>query len=209
LNRAVSKPIEIKTGCSRCKDKQKVSVIIPAYNEGYEVENTVEDIRAKHNNLILEFVVVDDGSTDGSCDNVRAKVIRHKERLGPGQSRDDGAAAASFDNLVFIDAHMRKEYGNLQMMIDVANENDAWVCCRCSSGVGKTAPSGARVGFFEAIDKNNKTNPSRISAVDGIPEPKWHSAIRMKGDVWRIPALMGGCYVVNKKTYNKTGGFTT
>lgn len=44
----------------------RLSVVITAYNEGEELGRTIESVRA-HTEQSYEIIVVDDGSTDGSC----------------------------------------------------------------------------------------------------------------------------------------------
>jgi dolichol-phosphate mannosyltransferase len=58
----------------------KVIVIIPAYNEAEKISRVVEKIPK---DKVTEILVIDDGSTDGCCDNLPAlgaSVLRHDER---------------------------------------------------------------------------------------------------------------------------------
>jgi hypothetical protein len=82
------------------------SVIIPAYNE----EEGLRIVLRKLFRLIddtYEVIVVDDGSTDGTC-NVAAAfpcgVVSHTSNLGKGQAMKTGIRAARGENLIFIDA---------------------------------------------------------------------------------------------------------
>jgi GT2 family glycosyltransferase len=55
----------------------------------------------------LELIVIDDGSRDGSgqaAADFGARVLRQEHSLGPARARNAGAALASGDILVFIDA---------------------------------------------------------------------------------------------------------
>lgn len=85
------------------------SVVIPVYNaERYIAEclNSLVSQKAK-----LEIIVVDDGSTDNSgkiCDEFASRYnyikVIHIENSGPGNARNVGAAMASGDFLMFVDA---------------------------------------------------------------------------------------------------------
>jgi glycosyltransferase involved in cell wall biosynthesis len=56
-------------------------VIITSFNEGGDVKATIDSVRA--NTTDVEVVLVDDGSTDGSCADAGADVvIQHSERVG-------------------------------------------------------------------------------------------------------------------------------
>lgn len=79
----------------------KVSVIIPAYNEGENIKEVLSPIPEEY-----EVIVVDDCSTDRTPHLARecgAKVIRNSERMGKGASLKRGVKESNGDFLVFID----------------------------------------------------------------------------------------------------------
>jgi len=90
----------------------RVSIVIPAFNEG---ENLVDTVRCVLENTAypdFEIVVVDDGSTDGSGDRLanvvgkdgRVGVVR-TEGVGAANARNVGVTYASGQILIFLDAH--------------------------------------------------------------------------------------------------------
>ncbi|HKR71632.1 MAG TPA: bifunctional polysaccharide deacetylase/glycosyltransferase family 2 protein, partial [Streptosporangiaceae bacterium] len=85
-----------------------VSVVIPAFNEAAGIAATVSSIIASDYPGELEVIVVDDGSTDGTADIVRAlrlpdvRVIRQLNSGKPA-ALDRGIAEAWFDILVLVD----------------------------------------------------------------------------------------------------------
>ena len=97
----------------------RVSVIIPAYNEAGSIGDVVMRIKAQPDLSPSEIIVVDDGSSDDTA--VRAleagaRVVRHPYNLGNGASVKSGAATATGDVLVFMDAdgqHLPKDIGKL------------------------------------------------------------------------------------------------
>ena len=61
-----------------------ISVVITAHNEGEEVRRTLQSVRGATRGL-LEIILVDDASTDGSCAGIEGDEIRllpHARRLG-------------------------------------------------------------------------------------------------------------------------------
>ncbi len=92
----------IKTELQDRYSKHKIIVIIPAFNENNKIKRVVEKIPG---NSVTEILVIDDGSTDGSCDNLHipgASVIKHKIREGIGAAIRDGLKYALEQNYEII-----------------------------------------------------------------------------------------------------------
>lgn len=90
--------------------KVKISVILPVYNvEGY-IERCVESLQTQTLDG-LEFIFVDDCSTDGSMTPVeawgkkdeRVCILRNDKNIGAGPSRNRGIEVARGEYLSFID----------------------------------------------------------------------------------------------------------
>jgi len=109
----------------------KLSVIIPAYNEAKRLPSTLHDAHAwlsKHLSNDFEIIVVDDGSSDGTCQHVRKLIttkpelslIKQPENKGKGAAVRCGMLAAKGDIHVFMDAdhstHIREINGVLASM---------------------------------------------------------------------------------------------
>ena len=83
----------------------KISVIIPVYNEAKTVEEAIKKVETV--NINKEIIAVDDGSTDGSLDILnrlvnegRVKLIQHDKNSGKGAAIKTGLKAAEGDIII-------------------------------------------------------------------------------------------------------------
>lgn len=99
------------------------SVIVPLYNKEREVGAALGSVLAQRL-LPCEIIVVDDGSTDGGADTVRAlasPLIRlvSQENAGVSAARNRGAALAGGTHLAFLDADDCWRPGYLEKMAEM------------------------------------------------------------------------------------------
>lgn len=104
-------------------DAPRMSVIIPAYNEGAMVRNAVEACaRAEYPRERLQIIVVDDGSTDDTWEHVSAaqrerpdlvQAVRLPANAGKRAALAAGFARATGDIWVTIDSDSLVERGAL------------------------------------------------------------------------------------------------
>jgi glycosyltransferase involved in cell wall biosynthesis len=100
----------------------RVSVIIPARNESATIRRTIEAVAAQARpGLDVEVIVVDDESIDDTVEVARkAGAIVLESRAGggnPGATRNRGAAVASGDPIIFLDADCVPAPGWLQALL--------------------------------------------------------------------------------------------
>ena len=101
----------------------KLSVIIPTYNEEKVVGECINSLD-KQTHPDFETIMVDDGSTDGTLDILKAlrgkidnlKILKQKHK-GPGAARNLGAKEARGDILVFVDADMTFDKNFLKNLV--------------------------------------------------------------------------------------------
>jgi glucosyl-3-phosphoglycerate synthase len=86
-----------------------VSVVLPARNEEETVGAIVHAIRRDLPDVVVEVIVVDDGSIDETAavaGRAGARVIRASGGPGKGQAMADGLSASNGDIVVFLDADL-------------------------------------------------------------------------------------------------------
>ena len=112
------------------KKMQKISVIIPVYNvEKFLPQCLNSIIHQTYKNL--EIIIVDDGSTDHSCDiyekfakhDKRIKIIKQKNK-GVSAARNNGLSHATGDYVHFMDSDDYIDLDYYEKMI-TANKNIA------------------------------------------------------------------------------------
>ncbi|MBI5563604.1 MAG: glycosyltransferase [Chloroflexi bacterium] len=85
----------------------RLSVIMPVYNGAAYLDRSLSALKAS-TRPPDEIIVIDNGSTDSSVEPARAHgarvLITPNGQRGPAQARNRGAAAATGDVLVFVDA---------------------------------------------------------------------------------------------------------
>ena len=111
-----------------------LSVVLPAYNEADNVRPMVESGIAALGGLVdaLEFVVVDDGSTDQTwavlsgmaARDGRVRPVRHVTNRGYGAALKTGLGAARHDLIFFTDADRQFDMSEVARLLEKANHWD-------------------------------------------------------------------------------------
>ena len=89
------------------KNKYGLSIIIPAYNEEKIINKCLEAVY-KIKKLNLDVIVIDDGSKDRTATIVSkypCKLIKNKENIGAGLSKNKAIKFAKFNYILIIDAN--------------------------------------------------------------------------------------------------------
>ena len=106
----------------------KVSIIIPVYNTGAELEQCIESLLHQSYND-LEIVLVNDASSDNSSsiceryvreDSAKFKYVEHKVNKGQSTTRNDGIRTATGNWMLFLDSDDTLAEDAIEKMVEVS-----------------------------------------------------------------------------------------
>ena len=142
---------------------QNVSVIMPCFNHGRFVAESVKGILSQTAED-LELIIIDDCSSDNSWDviqslaakNPRIKAIRHEQNRGASKSRNDGLCVANGRFIGFCDADDIWEPQKLRRQLNLLAENPGYDVVYCDASI---------------IDENGRSTGQRFSQRFPPPQP--------------------------------------
>lgn len=177
------------------KKNRLFSIVIPTLNEGSMLSMTVENILKVTAYPDIEVIIVDDGSTDGSCDAYRdtqkpVRVVTGKQ-LGIPRARNLGADEARGEYVLFIDAHCTVS----------ANWIDRFVGALAARDVAIVGPTFTRLSEPEPRGCGNAWINHRL-------ESAWLEPLESDRP-YEVPITPGGCQAFRRKTFLGLGGFET
>lgn len=171
------------------------SVVIPLYNKRSSIINTLNSVKNQHH-AAQEIVVIDDGSSDGGLDLVKALkwpelTIISQKNAGVSTARNNGVKASRNEYVAFLDAddHWSPHFlGQMQRLITRF------------TGYGLYA-SRYQIQVAEGKFKDPKIRLSQLNP-DGYQMHDYLS-IAARGN---LPFMVSSS-VVNKAFFEQVGGF--
>ena len=153
--------------------KPLISVIMPVYNGGSTIRQAVESVFCQ--NIPLELLVIDDGSTDQTSevlsvyqDRPDFHYLKNPHNIGAAASRNRGVQEAHGQYVAFLDADDWWENGKLLLQLDTLHETGRVLC---STGrelmnydgtpAGKYIPVKETVSYRDLL-KHNSINCSSV-----------------------------------------------
>lgn len=153
----------------------RVAVVIPAYNEAATIAEVAAAACAS--DTVDRVVVVDDGSTDGTTDQLAqhsVTVIRHETNLGKGASLWDGmqrAVTEGVEAVITMDGDGQHRAADIPLLVDAAVTHPNRLIIAARLRQRETMPRVRRFG--------NRTADFWISWAAGWPITDSQSGFRL------------------------------
>jgi GT2 family glycosyltransferase len=173
----------------------EVSIVLPVYNEGARLCQTLTAIR-ETTDVSHEIIVVNDGSTDSCCDSLRAApspyenlvLVDLPRRGGVAHARNLGAGQARAPVLAAMDAHCVPRHGWLEKLLEELHK----------PGVGIVAP---QISSLEcpATTTFGLTIRDRELGVDWLH--------RRASNPYPVPIVGCACMVMTREFFEAVGRF--
>ena len=103
----------------------KISVVIPAYNEGKTIGEIIKKITSLYPDF--EVLVIDDGSSDdtaATAEKAGARVFSHPYNIGNGAAIKSGIRRATGDVLFFLDGDGQHDPADIEKFLQFFPEYD-------------------------------------------------------------------------------------
>jgi len=109
-----------------------VSVVVPVFNEAENMSILQSELSAALSGLDYEIVFVDDGSTDGSAEKIKAapniRVIRFEKNTGQSAALYAGIRAARGKTIVMIDSDLQNDPADIPRLLSEISRGADLVC---------------------------------------------------------------------------------
>ncbi|KAH8584248.1 membrane-associated with a family 1 glycosyltransferase domain and a ricin domain with 3 transmembraned domains near C-terminus [Cryptosporidium sp. chipmunk genotype I] len=192
--------IDSVSNISNFNENDRISVVIPAYNEDEFISKTVMyTIEATPTELLREIIVVDDNSEKPVYEileeelpvNYRryVKIIRLKKCEGLIRSKIIGADAALGPNIFFLDGHCKPKKGWSEALVKSIRENYKRIVC-------------------PIVQSISNIDWSDIGTAGAKMMIEWNFAFHWYDDgLPEIPIASGGILMITKRWWEESGKY--
>jgi biofilm PGA synthesis N-glycosyltransferase PgaC len=170
-----------------------LSVLIPCYNDGSSVGDTIASVFASYDPALLDVIVIDDASSDDSAVRLKAlqkeypfRLLGHRANMGKSRSLNDAARLARHELLLCLDADTQV---NGPALADMLARMEA----------------DARLGAVSCPYR-----PSNRGVLPKMQEIEYNMLLLTQGahNVTSAMALWGGCLMARRQAFESVGGFS-
>lgn len=159
-----------------------ISVVIPAYNCVNTIRYAMDSVLQQE--VLLEILVIDDGSTDGLDDAMqiymqdsRVRYMKNEKNMGPSATRNRGVQEARGEYIAFLDSDDYWMHDKLSRQLALIQEKQ---CVLCATGrelithegnpTGRVISVKERITYEDMLHQNWINNSSVLVRRDVLLE---------------------------------------
>ncbi len=189
----------------------KLSVIILNYNVRYFLEQCVSSVQKAIQNIDAEIIVIDNNSSDDSCEMMKTlfpnvKLIENKENSGFPKGNNIGVAAAKGKYLCILnpDTVVAEDTFTKSVAFAEKQQNLGIVGVKLIDGRGQFLPESKR-GIPTPFVAFTKVAGLYIVAPKLFG--KYYASHLTQDQTGKVDILVGAFMLLNRETYLEVGGF--
>ncbi|MEM6720127.1 MAG: glycosyltransferase family 2 protein [Bacteroidota bacterium] len=182
----------------------QLSVIILNYNVRYFLEACIRSVQAAIETLDVEIIVVDNNSSDDSCDMMRTifpeiPLIANKENVGFAKANNQAVKMAKGKYVCILnpDTIVAEDTFTLLLEFAATTQNLGSIGCRLIDGSGAFLPESKR---------NIPTPIVSVKKILGFKNSGYYSTLDKK-EIGKVDILVGAFMLMKKSVYDAVGGF--
>lgn len=182
----------------------QLSVVILNYNVRYFLELCLKSVQASISNLDAEIIIVDNLSSDDSCQMVKELfpeviLIENKENYGFSKGNNIGVAKAKGDFVCILNPDTVIAEDTFKILLEYAESIPKLGIIGCKLVDGN--------GYFLPESKRNVPSPLiSIKKILGDSSAYYANHLR-EGEIGEVDVLVGAFMLLERKVYNEIGGF--
>ena len=192
----------------------KLSIIILNYNVRYFLELCVLSVQKAIQNIDAEIIVIDNNSSDDSCQMMKSrfpniKLIENKENSGFPKGNNIGVAQAKGEYICILNPDTVVADDTFAKILDfvtssaVEKENLGIVGCKLIDGTGNFLPESKRGVPVPFVAFAKIFGLYKLSNYFG----KYNAQHLSENQTGKVDILVGAFMVMKRELYNEIGGF--
>lgn len=185
-----------------------ISVVIVNYNVAYFLEQCVLSVKTASNNLDVEIIVVDNNSTDKSCELLSEKypeiiLLQNKKNVGFSKANNQGVAIAKGEYVLILNPDTVIAEGTLDKIFSFAKiKNNLGVLgVKLIDGSGKFLPESKRGIPTPQVSFN------KLFVISSKQTGKYYATHLAEDENGIVDVLVGAFMFMKKSIFNEVKGF--
>ncbi|MFH2035297.1 MAG: glycosyltransferase family 2 protein [Candidatus Zixiibacteriota bacterium] len=186
----------------------KVSIVVITFNSTENIKKCLEAVQGELQDIGGELIIFDNNSTDTTCTIVEqefknARLIRSAKNIGFARGVNRAAAAASGEDLLFLNPDMILDRGAIQELLNVYTqfENVGAVTARMKNSDGTFQPSCRNFPTMHNVFG------SRGSVLAKLPVFKSDYTLPDYDKITEVPSASATCLLIHNEYFKSLGGF--